>query len=70
MVRLGGLVVPVWRELVQMSCQWQTPRVLAGDKVAAQIGLEPHIPPPEAVHNTLRDLGKLRLRVCHAPAWA
>ena len=70
MDRLGGLVVPVWRELVQMSCLWQTPHVLAGDKVASLIGPEPHIPLPEAVHNKLRDLGKLRLRVCHAPAWA
>ncbi len=60
----------MWRELVQVPCLWQTPHVLAGDKAASLIGPEPHIPLPKAVHNTLRDLGKLRPPACDAPVWA
>ena len=70
LIKAGGLLVPMWRELARMRYLWQTPHALAGDKLAALIGPEPHTELSVAVRQALQDLGKIRRKVCDAPFWA
>lgn len=69
-LRAGGLLVPMWRELAEMRYLWQTPHALAGDKLAALIGAEPHTELALAVQHSLEALGKLRRLACQAAVWA
>ena len=69
-MRAAGLLVPMWRELAEMRYLWQTPHALAGDKLAALIGPEPHTQFPVAVRQSLLELD-LTLRLgCTTPSWA
>ena len=69
-LRAGGLLVPMWRELAEMRYLWQTPHALSGDKLATLIGPEPHTELSLAVQHSLKALGKLRHTGCSAAAWA
>lgn len=68
--RLGGLVVPMWRELAEMRYLWQTPHALAGDKLAALIGAEPHTPFSDAVRAALLAPGRDAQPAPVAASWA
>ena len=57
MVRLGGLVLPVWAALGDTRYLWHTPHRLANERLTALIGPEPRTPLPQAVRAALADLG-------------
>jgi nucleoside-diphosphate-sugar epimerase len=56
-IRIGGVVYPMWREIAEMSYLWQRPHALSGDKLAAVIGPIEITPAAEAVRAALADLG-------------
>ena len=58
-IRLGALVNPTWRALLEMRYLWETPHALANAKLAALIGPEPHTALPQALRLALGDLGLL-----------
>ncbi len=56
LVRAGGLVNPVWRELPEISYLWFRPHRLCGDKLALAVGALDATPPDKAVSKAIRDL--------------
>lgn len=56
-MRAGGLVYPMWREVAEMSYLWHRPHALSGDKLAAAIGTVEITPVAEAVRQAITDLG-------------
>ena len=59
LIRVGSLLVPTWRALLEMRYLWQTPHALANGKLTALIGVEPFTPLPQAAQAALVDLGLL-----------
>ena len=57
MLRAGGLVVPMWREISEMSYLWFTPHRLSGKKLEAAIGSLTGTAPETAVAEALAELG-------------
>jgi nucleoside-diphosphate-sugar epimerase len=57
LIRFGGLVVPMWRELAEMAYLWRVPHALDGAALRARIGELPSIPLPTALRDTLLALG-------------
>ena len=57
LIRLGGLVVPMWRELARMSYLWRVPHALDGSALAAAVGALPATPIVPALRQSLVDLG-------------
>ena len=57
LLRLGGLVVPMWRELVEVEYLWRMPHALDGHALGATVGALPATPLDIAVRDALRDLG-------------
>lgn len=57
LLRAGGLVLPMWREIAEMSYLWFTPHRLSGAKLEAAIGPLPETSPEQAVADALADLG-------------
>jgi hypothetical protein len=53
LMRLGGLLVPMWRELVEMAYLWQVPHALHSHSLRQQ----PQTPLASALQQTLRELG-------------
>ena len=70
MIWAGALLVPMWRELAEMRYLWQTPHGLAGDKLAALIGPEPHAQLSVAVQQSLQELDTTARLTCNMPSWA
>lgn len=58
-IRLGALLNPTWRALLEMRYLWETPHSLANGKLIALIGPEPHTPLPQALCQALADLALL-----------
>lgn len=58
-IRIGALIVPTWKALLEMRYLWQTPHALANDKLTALVGAEPHTPLAQAAQAALVDLGLL-----------
>lgn len=56
-IRAGGLFVPMWREIAEMSYLWSTPHALSGAKLERTAGRLPSTPPAEAVRQAIADLG-------------
>ena len=56
MVRIGGLVVPMMREVVEMSYLWHTAHSLDGAKLKSLIGNDFVTAAPQALHQALIDL--------------
>jgi nucleoside-diphosphate-sugar epimerase len=52
-ITLGGIVVPMWRELVEMRYLWTTAHALDGSKLVSRIGPIQQTPIDEALQNTL-----------------
>jgi len=69
LIRLGALLVPTWAALVEMRYLWDTPHILANEKLVALIGPEPHTPLEKAASAALADLGLLNVS-CHPVAAA
>jgi nucleoside-diphosphate-sugar epimerase len=56
-LKLGGLVVPMWREIAQMSYLWHVPHALDGTALARALGALPATPLDVAMRDTLLALG-------------
>lgn len=69
-MRLGGALLPMWRELVEMQYLWNTPHALSGTKLAALIGPEPRTALPAALDRSLQNLGLVGASPCALQAWA
>jgi nucleoside-diphosphate-sugar epimerase len=57
MIKLGGLVYPMWRELGEMDYLWKQPHALDRTRLEAAVGSLPDTPLETAVARALRDLG-------------
>ena len=68
LIRAGGLVYPLWRELARMSYLWRMPHALDGSRLAAHAKLPPATPLPHALTQSLIDLGLARAptRLAHS----
>ncbi|HEY7759283.1 MAG TPA: NAD-dependent epimerase/dehydratase family protein [Burkholderiales bacterium] len=55
-LRAGGLLVPMWREVAELRYLWYAPHRLSGERLAAFIGSVPHTPLELAVEQALREL--------------
>jgi nucleoside-diphosphate-sugar epimerase len=62
LLRIGGLAVPMWRELAEMRYLWDVPHRLSGERLSKAIGAIPCSPLDEAMDATLRELFKGRTR--------
>jgi nucleoside-diphosphate-sugar epimerase len=60
LLRAGGLVVPMWRELAEMRYLWERPHALDGDALRAFAGVLPTTPLAQALVASLRALRALR----------
>lgn len=57
LIRAGGFVVPMWREIAEMSYLWRVPHALDGERMASALGPLPATPVDEALAAALRALG-------------
>jgi nucleoside-diphosphate-sugar epimerase len=57
LLRMLGVVVPIFRELSEVSYLWSTPHAIDGTRLAAVIGDIPHTPLESAVASALLELG-------------
>lgn len=64
-LRIGGTVWPMWREIWEVSYLWRRPHGMAGDKLEAVIGPLPTTPLDAAVARALDDMGIERPRHRH-----
>jgi nucleoside-diphosphate-sugar epimerase len=62
LLRMMGVVVPVFRELSEISYLWSTPHAIDGTRLAAVIGDMPHTPLDQAIAASLTALGFQRRR--------
>jgi nucleoside-diphosphate-sugar epimerase len=69
LIRVGGMVYPLWRELARMSYLWRVPHALDGSALAAAVGPLPTTPPMNAMRQTLIALG-LAAKPAPVPAQA
>lgn len=56
-IRIGGLLMPMWRELAKMSYLWRVPHALDGSALERAIGPLPGTPVGDALREALRSLG-------------
>lgn len=56
-IRLGGLVVPMWREVAEMAYLWRVPHALDGRMLGQLVGPVQETPLPDALRQALIDLG-------------
>lgn len=56
LLRVGGLVVPMWRELAEMRYLWDVPHRLSGEHLARLMGAISDTPLDQAMDETLRAL--------------
>jgi nucleoside-diphosphate-sugar epimerase len=57
LIRAGGLVVPMWRELAEMRYLWSRPHALDGTRLRALAGELPATPLAQSLASSLRALG-------------
>ena len=57
LIRLGGVVVPMWRELAEMAYLWRVPHALDGAAMQRVLGPLPHTDLDTALHQALSALG-------------
>jgi nucleoside-diphosphate-sugar epimerase len=55
-LKLGGLIVPMWRELAEMRYLWDVPHRLSGERLARLVGPVPSTPLEEALERALLQL--------------
>lgn len=56
-IRMGGAIIPMWREIAEMNYLWQAPHRLVSDRLEDVIGTVPHTPLDKAVAQALADIG-------------
>jgi len=56
-IRAGGVIYPMWREITEMAYLWSRPHALSGDRLASVTGALVSTPAPQAVANALAGLG-------------
>ena len=56
-IRIGGLLMPMWRELAKMSYLWRVPHALDGNALERAIGALPATRVDDALRDALRSLG-------------
>jgi nucleoside-diphosphate-sugar epimerase len=56
-IRIGGLLMPMWRELARMSYLWRTSHAFDGSALTRAVGSLPSTPVDEALRDALRSLG-------------
>jgi nucleoside-diphosphate-sugar epimerase len=56
LLRVGGLLVPMWRELAEMRYLWDVPHRLSAQRLAKLIGTVPSTPLEQALEATLVEL--------------
>lgn len=56
-LRLAGLLIPEWREIAEMAYLWKVPHSLDGTALQEKAGPLPSTPVPEALRQSLIDLG-------------
>jgi nucleoside-diphosphate-sugar epimerase len=56
-IRIGGLVVPMWRQLAEMAYLWKVPHTVDGAVLEQSVGPLPATPLGEALRETLLGLG-------------
>jgi nucleoside-diphosphate-sugar epimerase len=56
-IRWASVLVPLWRELVEMEYLWRVPHALDGRDLQRQIGALPGTPLVQALTQSLKDLG-------------
>jgi nucleoside-diphosphate-sugar epimerase len=59
LMRVGAVVLPMWREMLVMRYLWQRPHQLDGSALQALVGKLPHTPLQHAVRASLAELGLL-----------
>ena len=57
LIRAGGLVVPMWREIAEMAYLWRVPHRLDGRALMRAVGELPATPLAEALSESLIELG-------------
>jgi hypothetical protein len=57
LIKLAGLVVPMWREIAEMAYLWRVPHALDGRALRAALGALPSTPVDAAMQQALRALG-------------
>jgi nucleoside-diphosphate-sugar epimerase len=57
LLRAGGLVVPMWREIAEMAYLWRLQHALDGARLRALVGELPVTPIDEAIRRALAGLG-------------
>jgi nucleoside-diphosphate-sugar epimerase len=60
LLRVGGLIVPMWRELAEMRYLWDVPHRLSGERLAALIGTVPLTRLEQALEEALGELFRRR----------
>ena len=65
-IRLGGLAVPMWREVAEMAYLWRVPHALDGTALGQLVGPVHDTPVADALRQALMDLGLAR-RLSEAP---
>lgn len=60
-LRLGGVVVPMWRELGELRYLWRVLHRLSGEKLEQLLGTVPATPLDQAIETALRELFERRL---------
>ena len=58
-IRIGGLLVPVWRELAEMAYLWRVPHALDASALERAVGPLASTPLADALRETLRGLGAI-----------
>ncbi len=56
-MRVGALVMPMWREMLTMRYLWQRAHQIDGSALQALVGTLPHTPLQQAVNASLAELG-------------
>jgi len=56
LIRVGGLLVPAWREIAEMAYLWRVPHALDGSALRAAVDELPQTPLHQALHDSLAEL--------------
>lgn len=57
LLRAGGIVMPMWREIAEMAYLWQLPHALDGSRLRQTVGELPGTPIDDALGRALVELG-------------
>jgi nucleoside-diphosphate-sugar epimerase len=67
LLRVGGLLVPMWRELAEMEYLWRVPHALDDAALRECVGVLPATPVERALRQAIEDLGHAAAGTAAAP---